>query len=122
MGFEKIKMLATSNDLVIPGHDPLIKEYFPMVNSCEFLWRLDKGPIKTNQSLIWLSFFSITYSFVIDIKLYIIPSYNVVYNDIIFNLSLLARPIGSAFNFRDFSAGINFPQTVEPPSPSKNSI
>ena len=45
-GFEKIKMLATSNDLVIPGHDPLIKEYFPMVNSCEFLWRLDKGPIK----------------------------------------------------------------------------
>ena len=45
-GFEKIKMLASSNDLVIPGHDPLIKEYFPMVNSCEFLWRLDKGPIK----------------------------------------------------------------------------
>ena len=27
-------------------YDPLIKEYFPIVNSCEFLWRLDKGPIK----------------------------------------------------------------------------
>ena len=26
--------------------DPLIKEFFPRVNSCEFLWRLDKGPIK----------------------------------------------------------------------------
>ena len=28
-GFKLIKSLATSNDMVIPGHDPLVKNFFP---------------------------------------------------------------------------------------------
>ena len=45
-GFEKIKRLASSDDLVIPGHDPLIKDFFPSHERSNFVWRLDKGPIK----------------------------------------------------------------------------
>ena len=45
-GFEKIKRLASSDDLVIPGHDPLIKDFFPLHERSNFVWRLDKGPIK----------------------------------------------------------------------------
>ena len=43
-GFNLIKSLATSNDMVIPGHDPLVKNFFPKEGTSGFVWRLDKGP------------------------------------------------------------------------------
>ena len=43
-GFKLIKSLATSNDMVIPGHDPLVKNFFPKEGTSGFVWRLDKGP------------------------------------------------------------------------------
>lgn len=45
-GFKIIKTLASSQELIIPGHDPLITKYFPRYNQFDFVWRLDKGPIK----------------------------------------------------------------------------
>lgn len=46
-GFDLIQRLASTRDLVIPGHDPLVTKHFPLVeNSGGFTWRLDKGPIK----------------------------------------------------------------------------
>ena len=44
-GFQTIKSLASNNDLVIPGHDPLLKDFFPKEGTSGFIWRLDKGPI-----------------------------------------------------------------------------
>ena len=43
-GFNLIKSLASSNDMVIPGHDPLVKNFFPKEGTSGFVWRLDKGP------------------------------------------------------------------------------
>jgi glyoxylase-like metal-dependent hydrolase (beta-lactamase superfamily II) len=34
-GFERLKQLAASDDLVIPGHDPGIMQRFPAVSGCE---------------------------------------------------------------------------------------
>ena len=45
-GFKIIKTLASSQELIIPGHDPLITNFFPEYNQFDFVWRLDKGPIK----------------------------------------------------------------------------
>ena len=45
-GFKTIKTLASSQELIIPGHDPLITNFFPKYNQFDFVWRLDKGPIK----------------------------------------------------------------------------
>ena len=45
-GFKIIKGLASDINLVIPGHDPLVKDYFPKEGSSGFIWRLDTGPIK----------------------------------------------------------------------------
>jgi|TARA_B110000967_G_scaffold64584_1_gene66524 hypothetical protein len=45
-GFETIKELASNDSLVIPGHDPLLKDFFPSEGNSGFVWRLDKGPIK----------------------------------------------------------------------------
>jgi glyoxylase-like metal-dependent hydrolase (beta-lactamase superfamily II) len=44
-GFKIIKGLASDIKLVIPGHDPLLKDYFPEEGVSGFVWRLDKGPI-----------------------------------------------------------------------------
>ena len=43
-GFKLIKSLATRDDLVVPGHDPLVKDFFPKEGMSGFVWRLDKGP------------------------------------------------------------------------------
>ena len=43
-GFKLIQSLATSNDMVIPGHDRLVKNFFPKEGTSGFVWRLDKGP------------------------------------------------------------------------------
>ena len=45
-GIETIKELASNDSLVIPGHDPLLKDFFPSEGNSGFVWRLDKGPIK----------------------------------------------------------------------------
>lgn len=45
-GFKTIRSLASNDDLVIPGHDPLLKDFFPIEGVSGFVWRLDKGPIK----------------------------------------------------------------------------
>lgn len=44
-GFRKIQALASSRDLVIPGHDPLVRELFP-VHGPDHIVRLDRGPLK----------------------------------------------------------------------------
>ncbi|MCV0424946.1 MAG: N-acyl homoserine lactonase family protein [Roseibium sp.] len=44
-GFKTIQRLASSQDLVIPGHDPLVRELFP-THGPEHILRLDRGPLK----------------------------------------------------------------------------
>ena len=44
-GFKLIKNLASDINLVIPGHDPLLKDFFPKEGGSGFVWRLDKGPV-----------------------------------------------------------------------------
>ncbi len=44
-GFQTIQTLASSVDLVIPGHDPLVRELFP-VHGQDHIVRLDQGPVK----------------------------------------------------------------------------
>lgn len=44
-GFTTLRRLAGgSADRVIPGHDPLVTEYFPRLDNVDFAWRLDVGP------------------------------------------------------------------------------
>lgn len=45
-GFDTIQTLATSTELVIPGHDPLVTNLFSPEGHSGFVWRLDTGPIK----------------------------------------------------------------------------
>jgi glyoxylase-like metal-dependent hydrolase (beta-lactamase superfamily II) len=44
-GFERLKELATKPELIIPGHDPLVRAHFPSTIA-PHIFRLDKGPIK----------------------------------------------------------------------------
>lgn len=43
-GFSLIQSLASSRQLVIPGHDPLVAAHFPPDGRSGFAWRLDGGP------------------------------------------------------------------------------
>lgn len=45
-GFDVIQSLASSTEMVIPGHDPLVTELYPSEGHSGFVWRLDKGPQK----------------------------------------------------------------------------
>lgn len=45
-GFHKLRKLASSDDLIIPGHDPLVRTRFPQ-SGPDHVYRLDKGPIKS---------------------------------------------------------------------------
>lgn len=45
-GFHKLHKLASSDDLIIPGHDPLVRTLFPQ-SGPDHVYRLDKGPIKS---------------------------------------------------------------------------
>jgi len=45
-GFDTIKTLATSTELVVPGHDPLVTELFAPEGHSGFIWRLDTGLVK----------------------------------------------------------------------------
>lgn len=44
-GFATIQALASSRELVIPGHDPLVRRMFPEWRAGSGLWRLDRGAI-----------------------------------------------------------------------------
>lgn len=44
-GFGTLLRLAGTHDRVIPGHDPLVRQYFPQVDNVDFAWRLDQGPL-----------------------------------------------------------------------------
>ncbi|MDD9923909.1 MAG: N-acyl homoserine lactonase family protein [Boseongicola sp.] len=44
-GFDTLERLASSPNLVVPGHDPLVFDYFPTDMSDNIL-RLDRGPTK----------------------------------------------------------------------------
>lgn len=43
-GFATLRRLATSPGLIVPGHDPLVRELFPKDIGPE-IWRLDRGPV-----------------------------------------------------------------------------
>ena len=45
-GFDTMLSMTSDWGRVIPGHDPLVKEFFPQCDQVDFAWRLDKGPIK----------------------------------------------------------------------------
>lgn len=42
-GFDRLYKLASSRELIVPGHDPLVTQLFPQ-DGPEFVVRLDKGP------------------------------------------------------------------------------
>lgn len=44
-GFKTIRRLASSDELVIPGHDPMVRDLFPCAGP-ENIFRLDRGPLK----------------------------------------------------------------------------
>ncbi|THH35140.1 N-acyl homoserine lactonase family protein [Aliishimia ponticola] len=44
-GFDTLERLASAPGLIIPGHDPLVREYFPQVLA-DHIFRLDGGPTK----------------------------------------------------------------------------
>ena len=43
-GFDTLERLATSRDLIIPGHDPKVTQFYPQ-GIADHIWRLDHGPI-----------------------------------------------------------------------------
>tara|TARA_R110002124_G_scaffold39583_4_gene125111 strand:- start:650 stop:1078 length:429 start_codon:yes stop_codon:yes gene_type:complete len=44
-GFETLKKLASKPDLIIPGHDPLVRRYFSQ-DKAAHISRLDPGPVQ----------------------------------------------------------------------------
>ena len=42
-GFERLHALATTPELIVPGHDPIVTRVFPQ-DIAEHVWRLDHGP------------------------------------------------------------------------------
>ncbi len=50
-GFDRLQSLASKPELIIPGHDPLVTQYFPGTLD-SFIWRLDRGPEKPVPTVI----------------------------------------------------------------------
>ena len=44
-GFGTLIRLAGGHSRVIPGHDPLVRQYYPQLENVDFAWRLDQGPV-----------------------------------------------------------------------------
>lgn len=44
-GFTRLETLASRKELIIPGHDPLVRKLFPQVGP-DHLFRLDRGPTR----------------------------------------------------------------------------
>lgn len=45
-GFDTLHALGKSAGRIIPGHDPFVTQAFPKLDSCDFAWRLDLGPVQ----------------------------------------------------------------------------
>ena len=45
-GFQRLEQLASHSSLIIPGHDPLVTEHFPVHEKHDFIYRLHDGPSK----------------------------------------------------------------------------
>jgi glyoxylase-like metal-dependent hydrolase (beta-lactamase superfamily II) len=43
-GYDRLLELAGTANRVIPGHDPLVTQRFPQLDTVDFAWRLDLGP------------------------------------------------------------------------------
>jgi len=43
-GFSRLIELADSRDHIIPGHDPLVRQYYPSHANDKFVFRLDAEP------------------------------------------------------------------------------
>ena len=43
-GYDRIQMLASCAEMIIPGHDPLVTTLYPAHGTSGFVWRLDAGP------------------------------------------------------------------------------
>ncbi|WP_239479763.1 N-acyl homoserine lactonase family protein [Actibacterium sp. 188UL27-1] len=43
-GFKQLRTLASRPALIIPGHDPLVRQIFPAHPNADFITRLDRGP------------------------------------------------------------------------------
>lgn len=44
-GFKTLNKLASRLGVIVPGHDPLVRDYFPSHGQTDFITRLDLGPI-----------------------------------------------------------------------------
>jgi glyoxylase-like metal-dependent hydrolase (beta-lactamase superfamily II) len=44
-GFARLKTLASRCELIVPGHDPLVRTYYPNIG-CDSIFRLDQGPTR----------------------------------------------------------------------------
>jgi len=44
-GYGTLMQLGKTAARIIPGHDPLVTQYFPQFDQIDFAWRLDKGPL-----------------------------------------------------------------------------
>lgn len=42
-GFDRLEALASDKTLIVPGHDPLVTQAYPLAMA-EHIWRLDHGP------------------------------------------------------------------------------
>jgi glyoxylase-like metal-dependent hydrolase (beta-lactamase superfamily II) len=43
VGFETLERLASRRELIVPGHDPLVRQLFPQ-ETADHIYRLDRGP------------------------------------------------------------------------------
>ena len=48
-GFSTLYDLASSPELIVPGHDPLVRRYFPG-DIADEIWRLDRGRVTSGAS------------------------------------------------------------------------
>lgn len=44
-GFGKLEKLASANNLIVPGHDPMVRDVFPQ-DGAAHVFRLDRGPTR----------------------------------------------------------------------------
>ncbi|UWQ20627.1 N-acyl homoserine lactonase family protein [Jannaschia sp. W003] len=45
-GFDTLRRLASRPELIVPGHDPLVRSLFPAHENAPETWQLDRGPHK----------------------------------------------------------------------------
>ncbi len=45
-GYDTLLELGGNAGRIIPGHDPLVTQAFPLAGAADFVWRLDMGPLR----------------------------------------------------------------------------